>query len=416
MSRSFSRTGVPKNIVGGAQRFQMRKGSLSDKIVKGHSIVDPALTGVGLFVGSNALFATALFGVGMGSTILGIPAGLYQIGQASREGKAINQTRLAIGHYVNKYAQTMAGYAAQPGYVPKVTTSLVSMQKFERAAISDANRALNVLGEKKGRAALNQLKANYRTAGGIETALRRPVRDRVAQNIPLDVRKLLWPQTPAPGVVAPVTKTPAGPSVRAGRAILKPTPQRKAGLGGARTTRLGGARTIHGGAATGSFNQTNYRMVRGDTLYGLARQFNYADKRRFVSDFLKLNPGVNNPNRIFAGQTYKMPVHGPIKRLEFGAGSTVQAGKIAGAGAVSGTTFKVQRGDTLWGLASKFGYQNKRRFIGEFMKLNPTVSDPNRIIAGHRYIAPKPMVPSANPIGPKPQQGSLAWIGQGLGR
>ncbi|MBD2597442.1 LysM peptidoglycan-binding domain-containing protein [Nostoc spongiaeforme FACHB-130] len=52
----------------------------------------------------------------------------------------------------------------------------------------------------------------------------------------------------------------------------------------------------------------NYRVKKRETLYKLAPQYGYSDRRQFVNDFLKLNPHVTNPNLIYANQRYVMPI------------------------------------------------------------------------------------------------------------
>ena len=125
----------------------------------------------------------------------------------------------------------------------------------------------------------------------------------------------------------------------------------------------------------GAPTSNSYRVNRGDTLWKLAPKFGYQDSRRFVKDFQKHNPGVD-PNRIYAGRNYTMPNRG-----QFG---TFVSDHV---GAPTSTSYRVNRGDTLWKLAPKFGYQDSRRFVKDFQKHNPGV-DPNRIYAGRNYTMP----------------------------
>jgi len=46
----------------------------------------------------------------------------------------------------------------------------------------------------------------------------------------------------------------------------------------------------------------DYTVVRGDTLSGLAKRYNTT-----ISDIMKINPQITNPNLIYAGKTYKIP-------------------------------------------------------------------------------------------------------------
>ena len=66
---------------------------------------------------------------------------------------------------------------------------------------------------------------------------------------------------------------------------------------------------------------------------------------------LKLNPGIKDPNRIYAGQAIKVP-----------------------AGASSHT---VQKGDTLRIIATRYGTT-----VDALLKLNPEIKNPNLIYVG----------------------------------
>jgi murein DD-endopeptidase MepM/ murein hydrolase activator NlpD len=67
-----------------------------------------------------------------------------------------------------------------------------------------------------------------------------------------------------------------------------------------------------------------HRIERGDTLSELAQRYNTT-----VSDFLKANPQIRDPDRIYAGDTLKVPQGGSSSG---GAGGTGGAGPTAPAG------------------------------------------------------------------------------------
>jgi LysM repeat protein len=137
--------------------------------------------------------------------------------------------------------------------------------------------------------------------------------------------------------------------------------------------------------SSSSLTSTSYKVNRGDTLWKLAPNFGYQNKQRFVNDFKKLNQGVN-PNRIYAGRNYVMPFKSKIGP-KTGLGISVKPTSFDRSSSLISTSYKVNRGDTLWKLAPKFGYNNPRRFVNEFKKLNPGVN-PNRIYTNRMYQMP----------------------------
>ncbi len=94
-----------------------------------------------------------------------------------------------------------------------------------------------------------------------------------------------------------------------------------------------------------------YTVRRGDTLSGIASRFGTTYQR-----LAQLN-GISNPNRIYVGQVLRIP---------------------ASSSGSSPTYYVVKRGDTLSGIASRFGttYQKLAQLNG--------IRNPNRIYAGQR--------------------------------
>lgn len=98
---------------------------------------------------------------------------------------------------------------------------------------------------------------------------------------------------------------------------------------------------------------TTYVIQPGDTLSGIAARFGTT-----VSELASLN-GISDPNLIYAGSTLKVP-----------------------EGGSSGQYYTIQPGDTLSGIAAKFGTT-----VSALASLNG-ISDPNLIYAGSTIRIP----------------------------
>ena len=98
-------------------------------------------------------------------------------------------------------------------------------------------------------------------------------------------------------------------------------------------------------------NSNNYGSIyvvkAGDTLSGIAAKFGTT-----VSELVKLN-NISNPNLIYVGQVLKIPSGGAVRE-----------------------TYVVKAGDTLSGIAAKFGTT-----VSELVRLN-NISNPDLIYAG----------------------------------
>lgn len=97
-------------------------------------------------------------------------------------------------------------------------------------------------------------------------------------------------------------------------------------------------------------------VERGDTLSSIATQFHTS-----VQAILAVNRWITNPNFIKVGWVLNLP---------------------SAQGAPTGTVYIVQSGDTLGGIAAKYGtdYQTLARYNG--------IPDPNKIFAGERIRIP----------------------------
>ena len=102
-------------------------------------------------------------------------------------------------------------------------------------------------------------------------------------------------------------------------------------------------------AAASSGNGGTYTVKSGDTLSGIAAAYGTTWKT------LQSLNGITNANLIYPGQVLKLP---------------------GGGTASTGTTYTVKSGDTLSGIAAKYGttYQRLAQING--------IADPNRIYAG----------------------------------
>lgn len=101
-----------------------------------------------------------------------------------------------------------------------------------------------------------------------------------------------------------------------------------------------------------SFGYTLYTVRRGDTLWGISRNFGTS-----INSIVTLN-GIENPNLIYAGEVFKIP----------------------SARSEQTVIYTVKRGDTLWGISRKFGTT-----VENLVKLN-SVKNPNLIYVGEKLI------------------------------
>lgn len=102
-----------------------------------------------------------------------------------------------------------------------------------------------------------------------------------------------------------------------------------------------------------------YTVVKGDTLKAIAARCSTT-----VAALQLANPQITNVNKIYPGQVLVLP--GTL---------------IPGNGSYD--TYVVARGDTLKGLATRFGTT-----VAVLMDLNPAITNPNVIYEGQRLTVP----------------------------
>ncbi len=118
---------------------------------------------------------------------------------------------------------------------------------------------------------------------------------------------------------------------------------------------------LPGALIPGSGDTDTYIVQRGDTLVALARRFDTT-----LEELLELNENITNPNRIYEGQRIQVP----------NAPSTEPSPE-------PGPTYIVRRGDTLARIAARFDTT-----VDVLLKLNPTITDRNKIYVGQKIVLP----------------------------
>ena len=116
-----------------------------------------------------------------------------------------------------------------------------------------------------------------------------------------------------------------------------------------------------GGGTTTSGSDTVYTVKAGDTLSGIAAKYGTTYQK------LAAYNGISNPNKISVGQKIKIPGAGSSGSTSAGGGDTV---------------YTVKAGDTLSGIAAKYGttYQTLASYNG--------ISNPNKISVGQKIKIP----------------------------
>ena len=116
-----------------------------------------------------------------------------------------------------------------------------------------------------------------------------------------------------------------------------------------------------------------YTVKWGDSLNTIAMRCGIT-----ILALLDANPGITNPNRIFAGQRLNIP-----------------SGTPPPPPAPGPATYVVKRGDTLGTIAYRF-----HTTVAALMKANPLIGNPNRIYPGQVIklpVTPEPPTPPGPP-------------------
>jgi spore coat assembly protein SafA len=104
-----------------------------------------------------------------------------------------------------------------------------------------------------------------------------------------------------------------------------------------------------------------YIVQPGDTLSVIARRFGIT-----LQQLLAANPQITDPNKIFPGQRINIPVD-----------------------TTPPSVYIVQPGDTLYLIARRFGIT-----LDQLLAANPQITDPSRIFPGQRINIPTGPPPS----------------------
>jgi LysM repeat protein len=123
-----------------------------------------------------------------------------------------------------------------------------------------------------------------------------------------------------------------------------------------------------------------YTVRRGDTLFSIAQRF-----RTTVDALARLNR-IPNPNLIRVGQVLRLPGGSPIP----------PPARRPAPPPVALRRYTVQRGDTLFAIARRFGTS-----VGALVWLN-RIADPNRIAVGQVLQLPGAPAPPPRPPQPRP--------------
>ncbi|WP_258171337.1 LysM peptidoglycan-binding domain-containing protein [Paenibacillus sp. R14(2021)] len=109
-------------------------------------------------------------------------------------------------------------------------------------------------------------------------------------------------------------------------------------------------------------------VKKGDTLYLIAQKYNVSQE-----EILQLNPTITNPDQIEIGMKIKVPASN-------GGNMEIMHQHV------------VQQGDTLWKLSKAWGVP-----LGDMIKANPQLKNPNVLLTGEIVNVPKPSSPSSMP-------------------
>jgi g-D-glutamyl-meso-diaminopimelate peptidase len=151
-----------------------------------------------------------------------------------------------------------------------------------------------------------------------------------------------------------------------------------------------------------------YIVRPGDTFFLIAQRFNVS-----LNELMRMNPMVD-PNRLMPGQVLRIPTTGSVNggtyivrkgdtlskianrhqvtvnailqlNPELESGEYIYPGQVLRIPQQAARSYVIQRGDTLYRIAQKFGLT-----VNEILRVNPGV-DPNRLMVGQTINLPRPV-------------------------
>ena len=137
---------------------------------------------------------------------------------------------------------------------------------------------------------------------------------------------------------------------------------------------------------------STYKVVRGDTLFGIAKKFGMSvDDLKSLNHLVSNNLNVGQPLQVRTPGAVIPPGH-PVTPLVSGGGSGV-------------STYRVMPGDTLFGIAKKFGMtvqelQTLNRLVSSSLSVGQTLQ-----VRGEFSSTPSPSIPVIDPTPISPASG-----------
>ncbi|HZV02796.1 MAG TPA: GH25 family lysozyme [Planctomycetota bacterium] len=123
---------------------------------------------------------------------------------------------------------------------------------------------------------------------------------------------------------------------------------------------------------SGGSNPSTYTVQRGDTLSGIAARFGVS-----LAALEAANPQITNPNLIYPGQVLNLPGGGKS------ATPPPSSPPPSSPPPAANKTYTVQKGDTLSGIAARFGVS-----LNALEAANPQITNPNLIYPGQVITIP----------------------------